>query len=527
MECHDDGRIVNKLEDVDMVDLQASKKQKGLLGTIEFLGNKLPHPVYIFVILTLLVIALSSLTSGIKFIHPGTGKEEVLKSLVTADGFRWILKNLVNNFTKFPPLGMVLVMMIGLGLAEEAGLLRAVLRKAIVGAPKTLVTFIVVFSGVMGNIAGSATFVVIPPLGGLVFKALKRHPLAGIAAGFAGVAAGLSANLLITPTDVLCAGITEKAAQILIPNFVVHPAVNWFFMFLSTLLLSIVGVFVTEKIVEPRLGEYKSDDNDLLTDEDVALMNVTDLERKGLINAGIATIVYFVIIASLVVPQGGILRDPKLGTIVPSPLLSSMIGILFFWFVLVALVYGITAKTIRSSDDVIKYMSESMKGFAGFIVLCFFAAQFVECFSYTNLGLFLAVEGADYLQSSGFIGIPLIIAFVILVSLINFLIGSASAKWAILAPIFVPMFMKLGFSPFLTQAAFRVADSVTNCISPLEPFMPFIIICAQRYERKAGLGTIISVMIPYAITFLFFWTLLLIGFYALNVPLGPGALVGM
>ena len=182
--------------------------------------------------------------------------------------------------------------------------------------------------------------------------------------------------------------------------------------------------------MEPRLGEYKSDDNDLLTDEDVALMNVTDLERKGLINAGIATIVYFVIIASLVVPQGGILRDPKLGTIVPSPLLSSMIAILFFWFVLVALVYGITAKTIRSSDDVIKYMSESMKGFAGFIVLCFFAAQFVECFSYTNLGLFLAVEGADYLQSSRFIGIPLIIAFVILVSLINFYyeIGRASCR---------------------------------------------------------------------------------------------------
>ena len=198
-----------------------------------------------------------------------------------------------------------------------------------------------------------------------------------------------------------------------------------------------------------------------------------------------------------------------------------ILAAIVFAAVVVSLVLVLRSSAAR------RYMSESIKRFAGFIVLCFFAAQFVECFSYTNLGLFLAVEGADYLQSSGFIGIPLIIAFVILVSLINFLIGSASAKWAILAPIFVPMFMKLGFSPFLTQAAFRVADSVTNCISPLEPFMPFIIICAQRYERKAGLGTIISVMIPYAITFLFFWTLLLIGFYALNMPLGPGALVGM
>ncbi|RRD65986.1 AbgT family transporter [Fretibacterium sp. OH1220_COT-178] len=510
-----------------MVDLKSPRKPKGILGAIEVLGNKLPHPVYIFLILALTVVVISNFTAGIKFLHPGTGKEEVLKSLATPDGFRWILKNLVSNFTRFPPLGMVLVMMIGLGLAEETGLLRALLRKAIVGAPKTLVTFIVIFSGVMGNIAGSATFVVIPPLGGLVFKALKRHPLAGIAAGFAGVAAGLSANLLITPTDVLCAGITEKAAQILNASFTVHPAVNWFFMFLATLLLSTLGVFVTEKIVEPRLGTYVSNDGDPLTEEDSALMEVTDLERKGLRNAGIATLLYFIAIASLVVPPGGILRDPKLGTIVPSPLLSSMIAILFFWFVLVALAYGITAKTIRNSDDVVKHMSESMKGFAGFIVLCFFAAQFVEFFAYTNLGLFLAVEGADYLQSSGFIGVPLIVAFIILVSLINFLIGSASAKWAILAPIFVPMFMKLGFSPFLTQAAFRVADSVTNCISPLEPFMPFIIICAQRYDKRAGLGTVISIMIPYAIVFLISWILLLIGFYVLNLPLGPGAPVGM
>jgi aminobenzoyl-glutamate transport protein len=200
-----------------------------------------------------------------------------------------------------------------------------------------------------------------------------------------------------------------------------------------------------------------------------------------------------------------------------------MVPILFVWFFLVALAYGITAKTIQNSDDVIRHMTESMKGFAGFIVLCFFAAQFVEYFSYTNLGLLLAVEGADYLQTSGFTGIPLIVAFIVLVCSINFLIGSASAKWALLAPIFVPMFMKLNFSPFLTQAAYRVADSVTNCVSPLEPFMPFIIICAQRYDKKAGLGTVISIMIPYAIFFLISWTLLLLALYALSLPLGPGA----
>ncbi|GHV33382.1 aminobenzoyl-glutamate transporter [Synergistales bacterium] len=509
-----------------MNDLQQQKRRRGILGAVETLGNMLPHPVYIFIIMTVAVVIVSMLTAGITFLNPGSGKEETIQNLATAEGLHWMLQSMVSNFTRFPPLGTVLVMMIGLGLAEEAGLLRAVLRKAIAGAPKTLTTTIVVFAGVMGNIAGSATFVVIPPLGGLVFKALKRHPIAGIAAGFAGVAGGLSANLLITPTDVLTAGLTEKAAQIMVPGFTVHPAVNWFFMLASTIVLTAVGVFVTEKILEPRLGEYNGDGDDL-TAEDTTLMEVTDAERRGLRNAGIVTLIYVLLLAWMVVPSGGILRDPKLGTIVPSPFLSSMVPILLIWFFFVALAYGITAKTIKNSGDVIKYMTESMKGFAGFIVLCFFAAQFVEYFSYTKLGLLLAVEGADYLQSSGFVGVPLILGFLILVTLINFLIGSASAKWAILAPIFVPMFMKLNFSPFMTQAAYRVADSVTNCVSPLEPFMPFIIICAQRYDKKAGLGTVISIMIPYAVFFLASWTLLLLAFYLLNLPLGPGAPVGM
>lgn len=503
------------------------KKGKGFLGFIEYIGNKLPHPIYIFLIMSLIVIVVSALTANVEFVHPGTGETEGINNLVTPEGFRWILSNLISNFTKFRPLGMVLVMMIGLGLAEEAGLLRTLLRRVIVGAPKTLVTLIIVLSGILGNIAGSATFVVIPPLGGLVFKALNRNPIAGIAAGFAGVAAGLSANLLITPTDVLSAGITEVAAQIIDGNFLVHPAVNWYFMIASTIVLTATGVFVTEKIVEPRLGKLGMDGDDELTDDDNELMEVTALERKGLRNAGIVSLIYFAIIALMVIPQNGILRDPVNGTIVPSPFLSNMISLLFAWFVLAALAYGITAKTIKNSSDVVKYMINSMKGFAGFIVLCFFAAQFVEFFSYTNLGLLLAVKGANFLQSSGFVGIPLIIAFILLVGFINFFIGSSSAKWALLAPIFVPMFMQVNMSPFFTQAAYRIADSVTNSISPLEPFMPFIIICTQRYYKKSGLGTVISTMIPYALSFLLVWTILLIVWYLLKLPLGPGALIGM
>ena len=503
------------------------KEKGGILKGIEKVGNKLPHPIYIFLILSGIVIIISALAAGTEIVHPGTGEIETINNLASAEGFRWILDNLVKNFTKFPPLGMVLVMMIGLGLAEETGLLRAVLRRVIVGAPKTLVTFIVVFAGVIGNIAGSATFVVIPPLGGLIFRALGRHPLAGIAAGFAGVAAGLNANILITPTDILSAGITEKAAQIISADFLVHPAVNWYFMIVSTIILSIIGVVVTEKIVEPRLGKYEPKGMDEITAEDEELMEITPLEKKGLRNAGITSLIYFAIIAIMIVPKNGILRNPETGSLVPSPFLSSIIPLLLFWFILAALAYGITSKNIKDSNDVVKYMTKSMEGFAGFIVLCFFAAQFVEFFSYTNLGLLLAVNGADLLESSGFTGVPLIIVFILIVSFINFFIGSASAKWALLAPIFVPMFMQIGLSPFFTQAAYRIADSVTNAVSPLEPFMPFIITCGQRYDEDVGLGTIISIMLPYAIAFLVSWTMLLIVWYVFNIPLGPGATIGM
>lgn len=505
-----------------------NNEKKGVLNSLERLGNRLPHPIYIFMIMALIVVIISALAAGTKMIHPGTGNEEVVKSLISREGIIWILDNVVKNFTKFPPLGMVLVMMIGLGLAEEAGLLRTLLRKVIVGAPKTLVTFIIVFAGIMGNIAGSATFVVIPPLGGLIFKTLKRHPIAGIAAGFSGVAAGLSANLLITPTDILSAGITEKAAQIINPEILVHPAVNWYFMIASTIVLSLVGVFVTERIVEPRLGAYDAQyagDADYADEE--GLMLITADERKGLKNAGIISLLYFILIALLVIPRNGLLREPVTGTIVPSPFISSMIPILLVWFILAALAYGIGAKSIRNSNDVVKYMTDAMKSFAGFIVLCFFAAQFVEFFAYTNLGLLLAVNGAGFLKSSGFVGIPLAIVFIIFVSLINFLIGSSSAKWALLAPIFVPMFMQVGFSPAYTQAAYRIADSVTNCISPLEPFLPFIIICAQRFDKRSGLGTVISTMIPYALVYLAAWTLLLVLWSLLNIPLGPGAFMNL
>lgn len=499
------------------------KKSGGFLGLVERVGNALPHPIYIFVILTVSVVIVSALASSVEFVHPGTGEAQQIHNLVSVDGLKWFLANFVNNFIDFMPLGMVLATMLGVGLAEETGLLRSLLKVTIMGAPKVLVTAVVLFAGIMGNIAGSATFVIIPPLGALVFKALGRHPVAGLCAGFAGVAAGLSANLIITPTDILLCGITETGARILDPEFTVNPAVNWYFMMASTVLLTIVGAIIIEKVVEPKLGKYDATFSAENSDADASdLMTVTDDQKRGLKWAGIVTLVYGALLAMTIVPADGILRGPD-GSIVPSTFLSSMVPILTIWFFSTAVAYGVCAKTIKKSDDVIKHMSSAMTGFSGFIVLCFFAAHFVESFSYSNLGLLIAVKGADFLEQSGLIGIPLIICFIILVSFINFFIGSSSAKWAILAPIFVPMLMNVGYSPYFTQVAYRIADSVTNSISPLESFMPFIIICAQKYDKRSGLGTVVASMLPLAGGFLVSWTILLIIWFVLGLPLGPGA----
>lgn len=502
-------------------------KRGGFINFVEKIGNKLPNPIYLFMGMSVLVIIISAFTANNEVLHPGTGETLTIKSLTSVEGFTWMLANIIPNFINFPPLGMVLVMMIGLGLAEETGLLRTSLRSIILKAPKTLVTFIVLFSGILGNIAGSATFVVIPPLGGLIFYALGRHPLAGIAAGFAGVASGLSANLLITPTDILLAGITEKAAHIIDPSLLVHPAVNWYFMVASTIVLAITGVFVTEKIVEPRLGKYNKDEADENDSEDEKLMTITTEERKGLRNAGLVALAVVGIVAAMVIPENGILRHPVDKTIVPSPFLSSMVPILLVFFIGTALAYGYTAKTIKSLNDIVSHLTNAMTKFSSFIVLCFFAAQFIEFFKYTNLGILIAVKGAEFLNSVQFVGIPLMLAFIVIVLFLNFFIGSSSAKWALLAPIFVPMFMEVGFTPAYTQAAYRIADSITNSISPLEPFMAFIIICAYRYNKNAGLGTVISIMIPYALCFLLAWAGLLVVWTLLGIPLGPGAVTGI
>lgn len=504
------------------------QKQNRIWNGIEKFGNSLPHPVYIFIILTVVVFVVSALCSSIEFPHPNTGEEQHISNLMSKEGLVWFLQSMVENFVTFSPLGVTLVAMLGIGIAEETGLVKTVIKSSIAGAPKFLVTAIVLLVGIMGSLAGSATFVIIPPLGAMIFRGMDRHPIAGLATGFAGVAAGLSANLMVTQTDILLSGITESAAQIYDPNYTVNPTVNWYFMAVSTIMLTIVGTFVVEKIIEPRLGVYKREEGEpgAIETEDTTLADVTAEEKSGMKWAGVAVLVYLAILAITIVPRNGILRGED-GAIIDSPFFSSMVPILTIFFLVAGLAYGIKTKVIKKSADVVQLWGKSMAGLAGFVVLCFFAGQFVKAFAQSNLGLYLSVKGSEFLSGSSLTGAPLIVGFICITMLINFMIGSASAKWALMAPIFVPMFMKLGFTPAFTQAAFRIADSVTNAVSPLEPFMPFIIMTALKYDRKSGLGSIIATMLPLVISFAISWIILILIWYKLNLPLGPGSSILM
>jgi aminobenzoyl-glutamate transport protein len=489
------------------------------LGFIEKAGNILPHPTTLFVILAVLVLILSAIAAGlgVSVIHPGTKEIVRAESLLTVPGLHRILTSLVTNFTGFAPLGVVLVAMLGIAVAEGSGLISAALRAVVLSAPRRLLTFVVVFAGVMSHMASDVGYVLVIPLGAMIFLAVGRHPLAGLAAAFAGVSGGFSANLLLGPTDPLLAGLTQEAARILDKAVVVTPAANYYFMATSAVLITIAGTWITEKVTVPRFGTYLGEE------KPEELKELTALERRGLRCALAAAILFIGVILWGLVPSGGFLRDPQTDGILRSPFLSGIVAVIFFGGVLVGLAYGIGARTIRNDSDVMKSMEKAMATMSLYLVLAFFAAQFVAFFNWTHLGVITAVKGAEVLRASGIGGIPLIISFVIVTVLLDLVLGSASAKWAVMAPVFVPMFMLLGYSPELTQAAYRIGDSVANIITPLMSYFPLVVAFAQRYDKKAGIGTVMATMMPYSLTFFISWTLLLVVWYLLELPLGPGA----
>ncbi|TAA69179.1 AbgT family transporter [Planococcus salinarum] len=500
------------------------KKRKGFfqkfLDGIEFAGNKLPHPVTLFALLALLVLVLSAIISrfGVAVEHPGQEGEMVeVKNLLNAEGIQYIFTSMVDNFIGFAPLGVVLATMLGIGIAERTGLISAMLRGFVLSIPKYLITAGLVFAGIMASVASDAGYVVLPPLGAVIFAALGRHPLAGLAAAFAGVSGGFSANLLLSATDPMLGNLTIAAAAVVDPAYAegMNIAMNYYFIIASVFVLTIAGAFVTEKIVEPRLGEYKGEYREELT-------SLTTEEKKGMLWAAISFLIAAAAFAFLIVPENGALRGED-GGVVQSPFMSSLVPIITILFFIPGLFYGIATKNIRSDKDVASHLSDTMAAMGMFVVLAFTAGQFVAYFTESNMGMVIGVYGAQFLEGANLTGIPLILGFIFVTGIINLFIGSASAKWAMMAPVFVPIMMYLGYSPELTQMAYRIADSTTNIISPLMTYFAIIIAFAQKYDKKMGIGTLISVMFPYSIVFAIVWTVMLIVWMMLGLDLGPGS----
>lgn len=493
------------------------EKRLGFLGTIERVGNKLPHPFVLFLYIIAGLIAITTVMSfaGVSVINP-KGEEVFVRNLLSKDGLIWILSNLLKNFSGFAPLGLVLAMQLAVGFSEQTGLLPTFLRKAILDVPIWALSATVIFFGINGSIASEAAIVIIPALAAAAFQAKGKNPIVGLIAGYAATNAGFTASIIVAGTDVLLAGVTQEAAQIIDPSITVNPAMNWYFMIFSTIILTVVGMWVSDKIIAPKLGTYKG--AEVATER-----QITDVEKKGLRNAGIFTLVIILLLAIMVVPSNGILRDAQTGSIVPSPFLDGLVAILILYFILVGLVYGKTVGTIKSANEIPAKMAEAVAPLTGYIVLVFVIAQFIAMFNYTNLGMVIAVNGAKVLKSAGLTGIPLMISMILMTTFVNLFMSSGSAKWYIFAPIFVPMFMMLGYSPAFAQIVYRIGDSATNPITPIYAYMPIIIGMAQKYDKNVGMGTIISLMLPYTLAFLGVWILQMIVWVVFNIPLGPGA----
>lgn len=503
------------------------------LAIVEWLGNLLPHPVTLFALLAIFVVLLSGLLgyfdvavvdprpTGTKGRQPD-GMIEVI-SLINAEGLARITTSLVSNFTNFAPLGTVLVAILGVSVAEHSGLLATALRTMVVNASKRTVTVVIVFSGILSNTAAELGYVVLIPLAAMIFHSLGRHPLAGLAAAFAGVSGGYSANLLLGPVDPMLSGITESAAHMIDPNYSVGPEVNWYFMMASSVLITFIGAWVTEKIVEPRLGAFQIEHAEAdIQNQTIAAP--TQQQKKALKAAGLALLVMTSLLALTIVPEDGVLRHPETGEVSGSPFLKSLVAFIFLIFAVPGFVYGKVAGTMKNDKDVISAMAKSMNVMGLFITLVFFAAQFVAFFKWTNLGTVLAVKGAALLQAIGFDGPIIFMLFIMMCGVVNLTLGSASAQWAVTAPIFVPMLMLLGYSPEIIQAAYRIGDSVTNIISPMMSYFGLILAVASRYQKDMGLGTLIATMLPYSLIFMFGWSLLFyIWVFVLGLPVGPDA----
>jgi aminobenzoyl-glutamate transport protein len=491
------------------------------LGHVERAGNALPNPATLFVALAGLVVLVSWLchSLGVTVTNPANGKVVAAVNLLSVEGVQRMILEATRNFLAYPPLGVSLACLLGIGIAEYSGLMGAMLRLVVLKSPAKWVTPMVVFAGVMSNAGSEVGYVLLIPLAAALYHALGRHPFLGLAAAFAGVSGGYSANLLVGSVDVLLAGLSEAAARIVDPAYTVNAMANYYFMAVSTFVVTAVGTWVTERIVAPRLGAYTG------AAPREELKPIVAAERRGLWAAAGAAVLLTAVVLWGVLPEKGFLVNPKNPDFAASAFMVGLVTFIFLYGLLPGIAYGVAAGTIKSDHDVMAGMNGTMKSMASFIVLSFFAAQFIAYFTWTNLGIITAVSGAELISHLGLQDLPilLMIALVLFAATVNLLISSASAKWALLAPVFVPMFMLLGYTPALVQGAFRVGDSVTNIITPLMSYFPLILTFAHKYDPRAGIGTLIATMLPYSVAFTLAWTLLLVGWIALGLPMGPGA----
>jgi len=490
------------------------------LDRVERVGNRLPDPALLFFLLLLAVWVLSAVMAQFTYDHvdPRSGEPISVVNLATADSLTTFLSSMVNTFVTFHPLGVVLLAMLGIGVADHTGFIRAALRALLAVTSRRLLTPMLLLIGIISHSAVDAGYVLVIPLGAVIFQAAGRHPLTGIAVAFAGVSGGFSANFVPSALDPMLQGISQVGARLIDPDIILNPLNNWFFTSASTLLIIGLGWYVTDRIVEPRLAGVDVD-GDLA--EAPALESLSAAERRGLWMGLAGMLLGIVALVATSLPAGSAWRSPD-GELAASaaPLMRSIVPLIFLFFLIPGVVYGYVAGTVKNHRDIVSGMSRAMSGMGYYIVMAFFASLFIAEFGRSNLGALFALQGAAWLEAAAMPGPLTMMGIVLITGVVNLFVGSASAKWALLAPILVPMLMQLGISPDLTQAAYRVGDSSTNIITPLMPYFPLVVVFCQRYVTSTGIGTVVAMMLPYAVSFLVIWTAFLLFYWTLGIPLG-------
>ena len=501
-----------------------------LLDGVEKVGNMVPHPVVIFLILIAVVMVISTvlaqLGAGVSYewINPETNEIETattsMRSLLNAEGIRFIYSSLIPNFMSFTAVGLMICAMIGAGVAEESGMVTALIHKLVIVSPRWALTYILSFVGIIASVAADAGYLVLIPLAGIAYLAVGRHPLAGLALGFAGVAGAFTVNMLIKPLDAVLVEFTNDAAHLVNPDASIGLAANLWFSIASVLFLTVIIAFITDKVVAPRLGKYDpsmaaegvtTDQNNMLSEQ----------ESRGLRFAGYGLLGLVVVFLLLTVPPGAPLRNPETGELIgDSPFMNGLIAFIMLVFLTSGWAYGIGAGTLRTLPEVIGAIEKSVKGLGGTIFLFFVLSQFVAYFTYTNMGTVLALSLSGALQSANIGALPLLVGFIVVVAIIDLLLTGAIAKWAIFAPVFVPLLMNLGVEPEAVLAAYRVGDSPMNAITPLNAYFALVVGFAQRYNREAGVGTVVSMMLPYVLWMFVLWTALFALWKYLGLPWG-------